>query len=228
MRPAVASKVQLVWTGSGHWPGRVRGCRPRCGVQPKLTMSSDRSFSIWLMPDPASSVNARLEQEVSHWSGALAPDAPVFKPHVTLIGGVTMPEACMIAKTEELAKRLRKYFLSFADVDRGSIRHQCVYIRCNKEAYTMQAAALATEVFGLEAGPYMPHCSIVYADITADRRAEVAALARERLYGNAQGFQSLLIDTGFWAGALHVFDTGDSDERKWREIACIQLPEAAS
>ena len=56
----------------------------------------------------------------------------------------------------------------------------------------------------------------------------MAALARERLYGNAQGFQSLLIDTGFWANSLHVFDTGDSDEGKWKEVVCVPLPESAS
>lgn len=41
---------------------------------------------------------------------------------------------------------LQKYFLSFADVSYGSSRHQCVYIQCNKDAYTMQAASLAQEV----------------------------------------------------------------------------------
>lgn len=44
---------------------------------------------------------------------------------------------------------LQKYFLSFADVCHGSSRHQCVFILCNKDAYTMQAASLAREVCSL-------------------------------------------------------------------------------
>lgn len=36
------------------------------------------------------------------------------------------------------------------------------------------------------------------------------------------------MDTGFWAGALHVFDTDDPDERKWKEVVTIPLAEGAS
>lgn len=70
-------------------------------------MSADGNYSIWLMPDPASSVNARLQSEISHWATVLDPDAPGFQPHVTLIGGVSTAKADMIQKTEELATRLR-------------------------------------------------------------------------------------------------------------------------
>lgn len=179
------------------------------------------------MPDPASSANARLENEISYWANELDPPAPVFQPHVTLIGGISIAETDMIEKTEQLAKRLRKYFLSFADVSYGSSRHQCVYIQCNKDAYTMQAASLAQEIFEVPAAPYMPHCSLVYSDMSEAHRAEVVTVARERLYGNAQGFQSLLVDTGFWASALHVFSTAGSDETNWKEIATVPLTDAA-
>lgn len=76
-------------------------------------MNAERSYSVWLMPDPASSANARLENEISYWANELDPPAPVFQPHVTLIGGISIAETDMIEKTEQLAKRLRVSLTQF-------------------------------------------------------------------------------------------------------------------
>ena len=50
------------------------------------------------------------------------------------------------------------------------------------------------------------------------------AAARERLYGDQQG-ESLLADTGFWADALHLWQTDGADKRlkSWREVARFPL-----
>ena len=47
---------------------------------------------------------------------------------------------------------------------------------------------------------------------------------RERLYGDLQGYGSLLIVPGFWAEALHVWETDpNAGEEAWREIMRIPL-----
>jgi hypothetical protein len=49
--------------------------------------------------------------------------------------------------------------------------------------------------------------------------------ARERLYGNMQGYQSLLHAPGFAVSALHVFETPfPADEADWREVGVFPLP----
>ena len=56
-------------------------------------------------------------------------------------------------------------------------------------------------------------------------RRELAEQARERLYGDLQGFSTLLIEPGFWAEALHVWDTSApaGSEAQWHEISCFPL-----
>lgn len=106
MRNSMAGPTSAV---RPYVPVSCRACAPHCyhKGRGRTIMGANRKYSIWLMPDPASSVNARLQSEISHCAGVLHPDAPVFQPHVTLIGGVSKAEADMIQKTEELAKRLR-------------------------------------------------------------------------------------------------------------------------
>jgi hypothetical protein len=69
---------------------------------------------------------------------------------------------------------VQKYFISFADVDVGQTRHQCVFLRCNREGYAMQAAEFAYKAFDLEPKPYLPHCSLLYSDIGEAERSVVS------------------------------------------------------
>ena len=56
-------------------------------------------------------------------------------------------------------------------------------------------------------------------------RLALAAEARERLFGDAQGYSTLLINPGFWAHKLHVWYTNaEAGEDTWQEVACIELP----
>ena len=57
-------------------------------------------------------------------------------------------------------------------------------------------------------------------------RQKLAAQARERLYGDLQGYSTLLIEPGFSVHALHVWQADlAAGEASWREVACIPLAE---
>jgi hypothetical protein len=63
------------------------------------------------------------------------------------------------------------------------------------------------------------------AHVMRVHRARVVEEARERLYGDVQSYSTLLVVPGFWAEALHVWETDASKgEASWREIARIPLP----
>jgi hypothetical protein len=69
------------------------------------------------------------------------------------------------------AAAVQRVFITFADVDRGSTRHQCVFLRCNRERQLMQANAAAVKAYGYQsAPPYTPHLSLLYSDTSADER----------------------------------------------------------
>lgn len=65
---------------------------------------------------------------------------------------------------------LQKYAVSCADVEMADTRHQCVFLRCNTEQRVMQASDTASKAFGLQTKPYMPHCSLLYSDISTEER----------------------------------------------------------
>ena len=58
----------------------------------------------------------------------------------------------------------------------------------------------------------------------------MAGEARERLYGEMQGFKTLLVEPGFWAEALHVWDTNApaGSEEQWHEVAVFPLAATAT
>lgn len=52
---------------------------------------------------------------------------------------------------------------------------------------------------------------------------------RQRMYGDLQGYGSLLVVPGFWAEALHVWETDPlAGEVSWREVECVPLRAATS
>jgi hypothetical protein len=79
--------------------------RPRqrkCGM---AASSDSGSYSIWLMPAEDSDVCSRLKKEMACLQQR-ASGVP-FLPHVTLVGGVVLTEAEMIARARSLAADLQ-------------------------------------------------------------------------------------------------------------------------
>lgn len=64
----------------------------------------------------------------------------------------------------------------------GAIFHQCVYLRCQTNGATMDAAQRARQASGHATdAPYMPHLSLLYSDIPAEIRCNACCeLIRRR------------------------------------------------
>ncbi len=52
---------------------------------------------------------------------------------------------------------------------------QCVFLTVAASEATMQAAALARQLYGMTTGPYMPHLSLLYADLSDAEKDKVGA-----------------------------------------------------
>lgn len=152
------------------------------------------TYSLWLEPGPTAPALPKLAAVISAGPG------PAFVPHVTLAGGVDLPdhEAAATA-ARAVAARLPSsgVRVHLTRIATGTTYHQCVYALVEKTPEVEAAAKAAraavgaalTRTTGGGAGDdqgeaaasssYMPHVSLLYSDDAADRAAFATACERD-------------------------------------------------
>eukprot|EP00873_Tetraselmis_striata_P010874 jgi/Tetstr1/431138/TSEL_020852.t1 len=182
-------------------------------------------YSLWIEPTGqlAEQLQAEIERLRAEHSG------PCFAPHVTLAAFTAEDDAAAEAITAKLVATMKPYHLTFIDVSYGAIFHQCVFLLCAKDAAVMDAAAAAKAALGLPESPYMPHLSLLYADIDEATRAQVAGEMQQRLYGESQGYDTLLVETGFQASGIALWRTDGEDRslESWTRLGRFAFGGAA-
>ncbi len=71
---------------------------------------------------------------------------------------------------------MQAYKLRLDRVGKANTRFQCVFILMHKDEEAVAAAVATQRKFGLASAsePYMPHLSLLYADISEEERTELA------------------------------------------------------
>ncbi|KAL4440633.1 hypothetical protein ABPG75_003634 [Micractinium tetrahymenae] len=180
------------------------------------------SYSLWVMP--RGPLADKLHAEIKGLAGR-TPGAHAFLPHVTLLGGIHTTQADVLQRAQQLAARLKPYRITFDKVSYGAIFHQCVYVLCATDGDIMQAGAATREAYGQDpSSRYMPHLSLLYADISQEERQRMAAAEQQRLLS---GEQPLLAgeELGVDVTSLTVWETEESDRSlaSWRQLAEYEL-----
>ncbi|GLC45448.1 hypothetical protein PLESTM_001735800 [Pleodorina starrii] len=170
-------------------------------------------YSIWAMPKGP--MGDRLRSEIAHL--AQRHGGPAFPPHVTVLGDIERPREEVMAMMKELAAQVKKHRINFVEVTRGTFFYQCVFLLVAKDEGTMAAAAPARNVFGMTTPPYMPHLSLLYADLADEEKAKVVEQETARLYGESSGYDTLLVETGYEVGSLALWytPTEDTSTQSW-------------
>ena len=124
-----------------------------------------------------------------------------------------------------LLLHLQKFRLNLLNVAQGSSFHRCVYILIAKEQGIMAAGAAAQQAFGKPPADFMPHLSLLYADVDDAARAASQQAAVQRLYGEGSDYKTLLTDSGFVAETISLWYTpvGDRSLASWKQVAECQL-----
>jgi 2'-5' RNA ligase len=158
--------------------------------------------SLWLVPEGETrdALAAVIE------SLARAKGGPSFEPHVTLLGGLASPEAEVVQEAERLAAGLEPFVIRLGPAGHQDAFFRCLFLHAHKDAALAGAHARALEIFAIrEARVFMPHLSLLYADLPAQTRAalvaelgdalacsfEVATLEVHRTDGAADAWQLL-------------------------------------
>jgi 2'-5' RNA ligase len=158
--------------------------------------------SLWLMPTSevynkfASLIN-RLAREY---------DAPIFEPHVTLLGGVMQPEEDVLRKAAQTVSGKEPFPINLRVVDYQDFYFKALFVNAEKTDPLQALHGCAKELFGMQDIPnYMPHLSLMYGDfLQAVKEQIINAIGRDQA-------------TEFTVNSIHLFKT-EGEANAWYKV----------
>lgn len=163
----------------------------------------DGRYHLWLKPSKrASDQFAHAIQQL-----ALELDAPVFEPHITLLGNVEGSRAQQVARSHELARRLSPFPVNLTGAAFGEDYFHCVFLVAELTPPLLHAHALARKIFRQEGGaPYRPHLSLVYGRYPESRKKGIIARLPASLC------------LSFEVSVLSLIEAGSDAPKDWQEV----------
>jgi 2'-5' RNA ligase len=165
------------------------------------------SYHLWLKPSGAP--YDVLAEAIRELARELA--APVFEPHVTLLGHLEGREDDHRRRTELLARELSPFPIVLTDAAYGDVYFQCLFLRVQQSSAVMDAYARACLAFDRPHGAYMPHLSLAYGVYPdARKRAIMAGLPPA-------------LRTSFAASAVYLIKAASEDPKDWHEVLDVSF-----
>jgi 2'-5' RNA ligase len=122
-------------------------------------MGKASGISLWLEPQGPSRV--RFQGLIDGLARDLG--SPRFEPHVTLLGGVGLPEAEALERTKRLAEKLAPLEVRLTRAGVGSHYFHFLFFEVSATRELLAAHATARRAFGVDDDAFEPHLSLAYA-----------------------------------------------------------------
>ena len=139
-------------------------------------------------------------------------EAPLFEPHVTVLGNLPDSQAETVAEASHLAEQLRPYEIRLTMPECRDTYFQCLYLRVQETPPVMEAHAHARSIFHRQDDPpYLPHLSLLYGWYSVELKQQIIAALPSTLC------------TDFIVTTVHVIRGEDDDPKTWTRLAEIPL-----
>lgn len=166
-----------------------------------------RTYSLWLMP--SGPVYRRLRGVILRLSRKYS--APVFKPHVTLLGRIVGTRREVLAKSAQLVRRMRPLAIRLGSLDGLNEYYRCLFVRAAKTGPLRKTYRAAWRIFKVEKRPgYMPHLSLLYGNFPPRLKEQTIRMLGGRL------------PLEFKVRSLHLYSTAGKP-RAWRQVKAFRL-----
>jgi 2'-5' RNA ligase len=129
-----------------------------------------KGYALWLTPGEP--LFSHLAREVSRLSRELS--TPRFEPHVTLLGGITLPEEKVLAHSVFLARILKPIRIELGDIGYLDEYFRCLFVTVLPGPSISEAHRVACGIFACQGAPYMPHVSLVYGKLQVEVKQRIA------------------------------------------------------
>lgn len=140
-------------------------------------MRGRRKYALWLMPE--GEAYERLHGLIHDLSLRYASHA--FPPHVTLLGGLSGPEARLKERLFQLAQSTGPLELTLGDLHYLDEYYRCLFVSVHETEAVAHIHGHAKRLFRRrERHVFMPHMSLLYAELPAsDKESLVEEIGRE-------------------------------------------------
>lgn len=161
-----------------------------------------KGYSLWLMPtgeayDKFSNLIKRLAKEYN---------APIFEPHVTLIGEAMQSEEDVIRRAEKLVSGQESFPITLRTIDCQDYYFRTLFVKADKTEPLQELYDQACEIFEIQDVPdYMPHLSLLYGNFPQKVKKQIIEeIGRDQ-------------STQFTVDRIHLFKT-DGEVESWHKV----------
>jgi len=162
-------------------------------------------YSVWI--NPPQPVYGELSKVISDLS--VEYNAPVFKPHMTLLGAIDRELDDIKKAVETAAKGTEKLNLSLGPVSFSTTYFQSVFVRVNSTAQLMQLNLDIKKLLDIDNNVFMPHISLMYGNHDMKIREKIATKMK-------------LQSSSFIADKIVIIPE-KSEPKEWEPMATIIL-----
>lgn len=166
------------------------------------TVMKAEGYSLWLIPSGSS------YEKFSNLIKRLAAEynAPLFEPHVTLLGGAMQSEEDVLRRAKQLASGQKPLPITLRSVDYQDFYFRTLFVRGDITESLQTLHDRAKEIFEMQDTPsYMPHLSLMYGNFPQGVKDKIIeAIGRDQT-------------TEFTVNSVHVFRT-DGESNTWYRV----------
>ena len=172
-----------------------------------MKQSGMYEYSLWLMPKGKSARRASAAiRTLAKENGTL-----VFKPHITLLGWICGDKRVITEKARNLASGLGGIPISFDGISHSKTYTKTLFVKVKANRAISRAHRLAEKTFGHKKSKFIPHLSLMYANLSKAARLRLINDINNADF--AQGFtaDNLSLYARRWEG------------KEWRKVDSFKI-----
>lgn len=128
-----------------------------------------KGHTLWLIP------TGKAYEKFSNLIKKLAKEynAPVFEPHITLLGDFMQPEEECIELTKQLVSGQNPFIITMDEIDYEDFYFRTLFVRAEKSGTLLNLHNRSKEIFEMNIPPYMPHLSLLYGTFPVETKEKI-------------------------------------------------------
>lgn len=127
-------------------------------------------YSLWLVP--TGEANNKFNNLVKKLAEEYR--APLFQPHVTLLGDFLYSEEESIERTKQLIADQKPFTIEMTQIDYEDYFFRTLFVRAKKTPELLALNSRSREIFQMNGTPeYMPHLSLLYGMFPVETKEKI-------------------------------------------------------
>lgn len=128
-----------------------------------------KGYTLWLMPK--GDVYTKYDKLIKGLAKEF--NAPVFKPHLTLLGDIELPEEDVIKRTEKLVSGQKPFQINLDEIGYEDYHFRALFVKAVISPQLQNLHNKAKQIFKMEIPAFMAHLSLLYGNFPVDLKEKI-------------------------------------------------------